>query len=190
MGRYPRFYRQLLSSGELCYPSVRPWPSDLRPAGSGPGFPGTSFFLYLFASAMRCSIGTKAEMSKGMQIFFLLVRFWRVTDHCCLLCKFPLPSASALGRARVVQKLGQLGTFLFLVSFSWGAGFRQLLFRTLPRPEPEPPPWVAQDFLVLGLLFVGSWLPPAPSPDASASGARATPLGNSGLSFSCFLSVS
>ena len=29
---------------------------------------------------------------------------------------------------------------------SGGAGFRQLLFRTLPRPEPEPSPWVAQDF--------------------------------------------
>ena len=90
---------------------------------------------------MRCSIGTKAEMSKGMQIFFLLVRFWRVTDHCCLLCKFPLPSASALGRARVVQK----------------------------------------DFLAPGFFFVGSWLPPAPSPDASASGAQATLPGNSGL---------
>ena len=69
-----------------------------------------------------------------------------------------LASASFFsGRFRVrgpSHPLGWPRTFLFLVYFSWGAGFRRLLLRTLPRPGPE------------------------------------LPLGNSGLSFSCFFPVS
>ena len=61
-----------------------------------------------------------------------------------------LASASSFsGRFRVRSPSHPLGwprTFLFLVYFSWGAGFRQLLLRTLPRPGPELPPWVTRDF--------------------------------------------
>ena len=77
--------------------------------------------------------------------------------------------------------------------FSWGAGFRQLLSvfswgswllptpaQTLLRPGPSLPPWVTQDFRV----FVWELASANSRPDAFASGALATPLGNSGLS--CF----
>ena len=168
MGRYPRFYRQLC--GEFCYPSVLPWPSDLRPAGSGPGFPGTSFFLYLFASANAMlhrdqsrNVEGNADLLPAGQILAshrpLLLTMQIPPSECfraragpsCpkgLSCSWflfrgELASASSFsGRFRVRSPSHPLGW----PRTSRGAGFRQLLLRTLPRPGPELPSWVTRVF--------------------------------------------
>ena len=76
-------------------------------------------------------------------------------------------------------------------SLLWGLTDRQVSlppFRVLPRSGGPELSKLGQlgTFLAPGFFFVVSWLPLAPLPDASASGARATPLGGPGLSSSWF----
>ena len=102
---------------------------------------------------------------------------WGLTDRQVSLPPFrALPRSGGPELSKNLDSSGLSGAGFRQLLLSWGAGFRQLLFSSY-RGEPAS----ASSFFV---LFVGELASANSRPDAFASGALATPLGNSGLS--CF----